>query len=86
MRALLLGFLLFFNSLDRLTIDLGTSINQVVNLRVLDLSGRVVRSDKLSTNGNQATATIDVTFLPQGVYLVELTGGQQKTITKIIKE
>ena len=86
MRALLLGFLLFSNSLDRLTIDLGTSINQVVNLRVLDLSGLVVRSDKLSTNGNQATATFDVTFLPQGIYLVELTGGQQKTITKIIKE
>ncbi len=71
---------------DKLNITLGRAQGEAVRLRVLDLTGRVLQSGKFKELYTPGNNTVDVSFLPQGVYVVEVTQGTQKHIQKIIKE
>lgn len=66
---------------DVLTVITGT---QAVNgtLQVLDLSGRVLRQQKITNQTNK----IDVNSLPSGTYLLKVKGANTVTIDKFLKQ
>ncbi len=50
-----------------------------VNIRILDLKGRVALDKELTINGIQAEAVIDTNGLAKGVYAVEVKANEGKT-------
>src|SRR5207342_1458105 len=64
------------------TLKIQSSSKEVFQLRVLDVSGRIVEK----RNGMAANTTFHIgsNFQP-GIYLVEITQGKQQQILKLIK-
>jgi hypothetical protein len=59
---------------------------QSIGLKIFDLYGREVRTvmDEAKSPG-ECTVRIDVSDLPEGVYLVRLQAGNEMIVTKICK-
>lgn len=71
---------------DRLNISFTTNGSTVATIRVLDLSGKdllLLHEDKL--NGH-FFKILDVSRLASGVYLLEITSGNHRSVRKIIME
>ncbi len=66
---------------DVLTITLNTLPKGVVNVSILSLDGREVKSTKL----NSASESIDVTDLPNGLYMLRVSTDTMNYMTKIVK-
>ncbi len=64
---------------DKLIIDAGTLVK--ANIKLLDLSGRIV----ISTKMNQSLQTLDLTTLSNGVYMIKVEYGNQSITKKIVK-
>ncbi len=60
------------------------SNSSLFDLRILDMTGKIM---KFHPNKNR-TSNIDISFLPKGMYIVELTNSStdEKRIGRIIKE
>ena len=72
---------------DRITIEVSnfTSLGDV-NVKVLDITGKVVMSEKLSGNGNMFNETYDVSGLATGTYFVQFeANGEVVTRQFVIK-
>jgi PKD repeat protein len=64
---------------ERLTIDAGIAVK--ANIKMMDLSGRVVLSSKM----NQSQLSVDVSALADGVYMIRIEYGNKSITRKIIK-
>lgn len=53
------------------------------NLTVTDITGKVVYTEQLKVANRQLRSTIDLSHLSKGVYVLEITGEQQTTSTKL---
>ncbi|OQP54580.1 hypothetical protein A4H97_21665 [Niastella yeongjuensis] len=56
------------------------------SLQVYDLSGHLVKVNKLTSNGIALNTTIDITRLPAGVYTLKATDGKTSAITRFVKK
>jgi hypothetical protein len=58
----------------------------VVNVQLLDMSGRLILSDQFAGN-ETATVQLDISSIPQGMYMVRLTNEQEEQeVLKITKK
>ena len=60
---------------DELTIDLGSSGGIFSEYSLVDISGRLILSEKIS--GNKGVIKIDVSELPQGLYFMQIRSGNK---------
>lgn len=67
---------------DIITIDFGTSQLKNAKIKVLDLIGKTINHQKVSTN----KTTINLTGLNKGVYLVKFTNNFGSKVFKVVKE
>ena len=75
------GLLIYPNPvIDRATIQTQTQSN-IEKLRMLDVSGKVIRDIKIS---NQHYVTFHKRDLPKGIYFIEITTKKKKYLQKII--
>ena len=67
------------------SIVLGFKSNDQLEIKLFDVLGREVYTDKVEPLGKETTKELDVSDLPQGVYLLVLNSAQQKITKKLIK-
>jgi hypothetical protein len=67
---------------DLLNIDFGIILPNEVNICIFDLSGTIL----YSTEATGLNKTIDISSLPQGVYLVKISGEGINVVQKITKK
>jgi len=69
---------------DVLHIESGTRLQQI---RLLDMRGREAAPPQPSATGGEERATIDVSALPSGLYLLQITDAEgRKGVQKVIKQ
>ncbi len=70
---------------DKVSITYAFAAAEKVNVRIVDIAGVSVYQ---SNTGNQASGTVNVNLngLAAGVYMVEVTAGNQKVVKRLIKE
>jgi len=56
------------------------------DLRLIDLSGKVLQSKKIELTEGSIEQDIDVSDLKSGIYLVEITLGQERIIRRIVRK
>jgi Secretion system C-terminal sorting domain len=69
-----------------LTLRVKSEVSKTLQIRLLDLAGRVVRAEKWVVNTGENTRQIDLDALDNGVYLMQLSDGQNVVARKIIKQ
>lgn len=67
---------------DQLTLSIG-EIEQNVEVRVLDISGKLVQQTSINAN---SIRNLDISNLEDGVYLLQLINGDDSAIKKFIKQ
>ncbi len=70
---------------EEVTIGFTNGKAEEVNVRVLDLSGVSIYNQNLGTKQN-GSVTVQLGNFASGVYMVELTSGNQKVVQRLIKE
>ena len=64
-------------------IDLPKQINSEVSLRIFNMSGQLIYSTSLNANKNELIE-INPGFIPQGIYMIELTQYENKWVKKLV--
>jgi hypothetical protein len=72
--------------IDNVYITLTADRNQNLNLRVVDLNGRVVRSQVVNVTKGMNQITVNLNTLNKGVYVVQLVGENLNRTEKLIKQ
>ena len=67
---------------DLLTISGISNMQRLENIQILSLEGRLLLQQKPTTESTQ----VDISGLPQGMYLCKITNGNQQQIIKFIKQ
>ncbi len=70
---------------DEVTIGFTNGKAEAVSVRVLDLSGVSVYNQNIGTKQN-GSISVQLSNFAAGVYMVELTSGDQKVVQRLIKE
>ncbi|MEM6515823.1 MAG: choice-of-anchor L domain-containing protein [Bacteroidota bacterium] len=79
-----IGFDLFPNPAnDEVLIQLKNSNNEIVNIQLLDIQGKMIMTSKIS-EGNQKR--IDISQLESGLYFVSVFSGEANSVKKLIVE
>ena len=68
---------------DMLNIDLRRTKNEVGRISILNIEGKVMQTQKTSGMG---ILTINLSQLPQGIYLCRYTSGTETKTVKIVKK
>ncbi|NRD21602.1 S8 family serine peptidase [Winogradskyella litoriviva] len=68
------------------TINFGNNIDNSVKVSVIDTRGRIVYKNTYSKNSTQFNAAINLGEVESGIYIVNITQGNNKTSQKIIIE
>ncbi len=63
----------------------GLQKNLITNLSVYDMLGNIVMKDSYSGN-EQITQNYNLSVLSKGVYIIEISNNQQKSISRLIKQ
>lgn len=71
---------------NELQINLDNEIMGTLNLRVSDLSGKVMEEIEVEKNARKWSYSIDMRSAEAGVYLVEATIGDQRLVQRWVKE
>lgn len=71
---------------DILSIELNVEGQNDVTIRLMDVSGKQVLSATKSMKEKEAKTTIDLSKLAKGVYMIEVSDGQQTAVRRLIKE
>ena len=58
----------------------------VMSLRVMDMAGRVLSHQSLSTEGEQINTTLNINNLSKGIYLLSIEGKTGRSVRKFIVE
>lgn len=56
-----------------------------INLKMINLTGKVVYSNSILPKSDSINETIDLSNLPSGIYFLEIKNGQFKTVKKLFK-
>lgn len=56
------------------------------SLQVFDLSGHLVKVNRINSDGNALNTTIDITTLPIGVYMLKATDGNTSLSSRFVKQ
>lgn len=79
------GVLVFPNPFtDELTIDLHYQNSTGMSLNIKNTLGQTIESKKFSSQQNQIK--IDLEFLSKGIYFLEINDGEERMVTKILKQ
>ena len=72
---------------DKLTFSYTSTATQSVNVKVFDMSGRVVLNNKINSaeGTNMVSLPLNATFKP-GMYVVEINDGTERQSSKFIKQ
>jgi hypothetical protein len=72
--------------LDNVNVTLQSDKNQNLNLRVVDYSGRVVRSQVVNANRGVNQITVNMSSLTRGMYVIQVIGENLNLTEKVIKQ
>ena len=72
---------------DKLTLSFDAQANQVIDIRVIDMAGRILIQQKLNAykGSNMVSISLD-SFMKGGMYIVDLTDGTTHAIAKFVKQ
>ena len=70
---------------DIVNVDITSRNRDNFTINVYNAVSSLVMSKSIAVNGN-ATQTLDVTTLPSGIYMIEVTGNNGTTVRKMIKK
>ncbi len=68
---------------NQLNLDFNTSLSEKTMIRMMDVTGRVVRTDTYDSTKGMNQYSIDLSGLGNGIYFVELTSGSQRYSRKV---
>lgn len=69
-----------------LQVQLPDGLKGIINLQVFDLNGRTVKTQNLASDGNALSTSIDVTGLPNGLYILKAQSGSTSLTSRFIKK
>lgn len=69
-----------------LNVSLNLEGSSEVSLRIVDMSGKQVMSLSIDKEDKLMTESINISDLARGVYMIEVTAGQAKTVRRLVKE
>jgi hypothetical protein len=72
--------------IDNVNVTLKSDKSQVLQLRVIDYSGRVVRSNQINAIRGNNQFTVNFSTLPKGLYLINVVGEGLNLNDKVIKQ
>ena len=67
-------------------LSINTGVDELINIDVLDINGRVVYNNSTDLQKGQNTYQLDLTHLPSGIYFYSLSTSKEIRTGKIIKE
>ena len=67
------------------TLEFETTQDQNVVITITDVAGRLLSQQNRAAQKGFNTFTVNASDLPQGIYILSLTDGRQKAITRFIK-
>ena len=72
---------------DKLTLSFGSTVNQSVEIKVYDVSGRTQLIERMNAyeGNNQISLTVGSSIKP-GMYIVELSNGSERQSAKFLKQ
>ncbi|AEV32628.1 PKD domain protein [Owenweeksia hongkongensis DSM 17368] len=71
---------------DVLNVELNLEGNSEVSVRILDMSGKQVLAVSKEKKDKLMTESIDISSLAKGVYMIEVSTEQVKTVRRLVKE
>ncbi len=71
---------------NELQVQIPGGFNGNTSLQVYDVSGHLMKTNRINLNGNAVNTTVDVTTLPVGVYTLKATDGNNSVITRFVKK
>lgn len=71
---------------NQINITLNNIVNGNVEVRIMDVNGRVVAQLNQNTTSTANNITINTTGIDKGMYFVEVVVGGEKSVHKIVKE
>lgn len=71
---------------DKVHIQFSTSKSEDVTIRLIDLAGRMVQNQVMTTESGLNTFAFDVMQLPKGIYLIELNSSENRSVKRFVKE
>ena len=72
-------------AVDNVTVSFTSGKKDNVSIRVMDMSGVTVYTQNLGTK-QKGSVVVPMTSLASGIYMVELTSGDQKSVQRLVKE
>jgi len=73
------------NGIVRFSLDTGKS-GEILNLRLSNMTGKVLFSSELMMNSSSYSNTIDLSALPNGIYYLSVQAGNSTKTLKVIKQ
>ena len=72
---------------DKLTFSYSSNATQVVDVRVYDITGKILMNQKVNSNEgtNMLSLSLNPTFKP-GMYVVEVSNGSDCQVAKFVKQ
>lgn len=71
---------------DVLTIELTLDGTKDINVRLMDMSGKQVISSTTAKQNKEVKTTIDLSDLAKGVYMIEVTDGENTAVRRLVKD
>ena len=68
------------------TIELNSKGDSEVQIRVLDMSGKVIMTSTRDNVGKTMKSSIDISGLANGVYMIELSDGRNNALKRFNEE
>ncbi|MDX2048723.1 MAG: T9SS type A sorting domain-containing protein [Chitinophagaceae bacterium] len=71
---------------DNLKIQFGSKVSGRVEIKLVDLSGRIMAVRNYNLNASRALVSFDQLYIPGGVYFVEVRTERKRYVRKLMKE
>lgn len=62
-----------------------SGVNTEIKLMIIDIKGRIVKTQTLRPSNNNIETIIDLSYLPKGIYYIKLEGENLNRTEKLIK-
>lgn len=69
-----------------LHVQLPEGLRGAVSLRIIDVQGRVVQSNEVTSTGNALSTSFNIRSLPGGMYILEAQAGSVSLTSRFIKQ
>jgi hypothetical protein len=71
---------------EQLNLQMEVSVPQETTIRMFNLTGKTVYSEKIQLNSGTQNHSIDISKVVPGLYFIQLTSGQKTVTSKVVKE